>query len=239
RHFRVLCLDEFFVGDIADAMLIGGLLDNLFRNGVTLVTTSNLAPDELYRDGLQRAKFLPAIDLIREHTQVLEVAGTTDYRLRILEQSEIMHYPLEPGAEAALAQSFERMASECELNPQLEINGRPFAAKRRGDGIIWFDFSELCEQPRGSVDYIEIARAFNTVLVSGVRKLGEKDADAARRFITLVDEFYDRNVKLLMTTEAPPNELYDGRRLSFEFQRTASRLTEMQSHDYLARPHLP
>ena len=239
EHCRVLCLDEFFVSDIADAMLLSGLLEHLFLRGVTLVTTSNVAPDDLYRDGLQRAKFLPAIDLIREHTRVLELGGRTDYRLRILEQSAIMHHPLGDPAEEAMALSFSRMAAECEMNHRLEINGRPFHARRRGDGIIWFDFDELCEQPRGSIDYIEIARAFNTVLVSGARRMGDMDADAVRRFITMVDEFYDRNVKLLMTAEAPVTRLYDGKKLSFEFRRTASRLTEMQSHDYLARPHLP
>jgi len=238
-HCGVLCLDEFFVSDIADAMLLAGLLDKLFGHGVTLVTTSNVEPDKLYRDGLQRVKFLPAIELINQHTRVLELAGGVDYRLRILEQSEIMHHPLDPQAEAAMVRNFERMAGECEMNHQLEINGRTFDAKRRGDGIIWFEFSELCEQARGSIDYIEIARAFNTVFVSGVRRLGEQDADAARRFITMVDEFYDRNVKLLLTAEAPVNDLYHGNRLTFEFERTASRLTEMQSHDYLARPHLP
>ncbi len=236
---RVLCLDEFFVSDIADAMLLGGLLEELFRQGVTLVTTSNIAPDGLYRDGLQRAKFLPAIEQIKHHTRVMELAGNTDYRLRILEQSEIFHHPLDDEADAVLATSFERMAAECELNHELEVNGRIFHARRRGDGIIWFDFPELCEKPRGAVDYIEIARAFNTVVISGTPQMGENDGNAARRFITLVDEFYDRNVKLLLSAAAPIDELYTGRKLVFEFERTASRLTEMQSHDYLARPHLP
>ena len=131
------------------------------------------------------------------------------------------------------------MAAECELNHDLDINGRNFHARRRGDGVIWFEFEELCEKPRGAVDYIEIARAFNTVVVSNMPQLAEEDANAARRFITMVDEFYDRNVKLLMSAEAPVNELYQGSKLAFEFERTASRLTEMQSHDYLARPHLP
>ncbi|MBT8063846.1 MAG: AFG1 family ATPase [Gammaproteobacteria bacterium] len=236
---RVLCLDEFFVSDIADAMLLGGLLDHLFRRGVTLVTTSNTAPDDLYRDGLQRAKFLPAIELIKQHSRVMELAGGTDFRLRILEQSEIFHHPLDEAADAVLTASFERMAAECEMNHALDINGRTFHARRRGDGIIWFDFRELCEKPRGAVDYIEIARAFNTVVISNTPRMGENDANAARRFITLVDEFYDRNVKLLMSAEAPVDALYTGRKLSFEFERTASRLTEMQSHEYLARPHLP
>ena len=239
RRNRVLCLDEFFVADIADAMLLGGLLENLFARGVTLVTTSNTPPDELYRDGLQRARFLPAIEAIKRHTRVLELAGSTDFRLRILEQSEIFHHPLDERADEVLRSAFDRFAAECELNHDLEINGRLFHARRRGDGVIWFDFAELCVKPRGSVDYIEIARAFNTVVLSNVPRLGDADANAARRFITLVDEFYDRNVKLLMSAAAPPNELYAGTRLAFEYERTASRLTEMQSHDYLARPHLP
>jgi len=235
----VLCLDEFFVADIADAMLLAGLLESLFARGVTLVTTSNTEPDSLYQDGLQRAKFLPAIELIKQHTRVLNIGGETDFRLRILEQSEIFHHPLDESADRVMTAAFERMAAECELNHDLDINGRNFHARRRGDGIIWFDFDELCEKPRGAVDYIEIARAFNTVVVSNMPQLGEEDANAARRFITMVDEFYDRNVKLLMSAEVPVNELYRGNQLTFEFERTASRLTEMQSHDYLARPHLP
>jgi len=235
----VLCLDEFFVADIADAMLLAGLLESLFERGVTLVTTSNCRPDDLYRDGLQRAKFLPAIEMIKQHTRVLELAGNTDFRLRILEQSEIFHHPLDEAADRVMAVAFDRMAAECEMNHDLDINGRNFHARRRGDGVIWFEFEELCEKPRGAIDYIEIARAFNTVVVSNMPQLAEEDANAARRFITMIDEFYDRNVKLLMSAEVPIAELYTGSRLAFEFERTTSRLTEMQSHDYLALPHLP
>ena len=236
---RVLCLDEFFVSDIADAMLLSGLLEALFRNGVTLVTTSNIHPDGLYRNGLQRAKFLPAIELIKQNTRVLELGGAIDFRLRILEQSEIFHYPLDEAAERVMTTAFERMAAECEMHHDLDINGRNFHAHRRGDGVIWFDFDEICEKPRGSIDFIEIARAFNTVVISNMPQLSEEDANAARRFITLVDEFYDRNVKLLISAATPIAELYTGKKLSFEFERTTSRLTEMQSHEYLARPHLP
>jgi cell division protein ZapE len=235
----VLCLDEFFVSDIADAMLLGGLLENLFDNGVTLVTTSNIEPDGLYLNGLQRAKFLPAIELIKQNTRVLQLAGNTDFRLRILERSEIFHHPLDTAADTVMTENFDRMAADCELDHDLEINGRTFHARRRGDGIIWFEFEELCRKPRSSIDYIEIARAFNTVLLSGMPRLREEDANEARRFITMVDEFYDRNVKLLITAEAAISDLYDGRKLAFEFERTASRLTEMQSHSYLAQPHLP
>jgi cell division protein ZapE len=235
----VLCLDEFFVADIADAMLLAGLLEELFKNDVTLVTTSNIEPAGLYRDGLQRAKFLPAIDLICRHTRVLQLGGSTDYRLRILEQSEIFHFPLDEAANQVMTTAFDRMAAECEMNHDLEINGRSFHAHRRGDGIIWFEFEELCEKPRGSIDYIEIARAFNTVVISNMPQLSENDANSTRRFITLVDEFYDRNVKLLISADVTIPELYTGHQLSFEFERTRSRLTEMQSHEYLARPHLP
>jgi len=235
----VLCLDEFFVADIADAMLLAGLLDSLFARGVTLLTTSNTEPDGLYRDGLQRARFLPAIELLKRHTRILRIGGDTDFRLRILEQSEIFHHPLDDSADRVLTAAFERMAADCELNHDLDINGRNFHARRRGDGVIWFEFEELCEKPRGAVDYIEIARAFNTVFISNTPQLADEDANAARRFITMVDEFYDRNVKLLMSAEVPVNLLYTGNKLAFEFERTASRLTEMQSHDYLARPHLP
>ena len=220
-------------------MLLGGLFEHLFRQGVTLVTTSNIAPDELYKDGLQRAKFLPAIDLIKQNTRVLELSGKTDYRLRILEQSEIFHFPLDAAADRVMTESFNRMAAECELDHDLQINNRNFHARRRGDGLIWFEFEELCMRPRGSIDYIEIARTFNTVMLSNMPQLSEADSNAARRFIMLVDEFYDRNVKLLISAEVPIKELYGGKLLGFEFQRTVSRLTEMQSHDYLARPHLP
>jgi len=239
RECRILCLDEFFVSDIADAMLLSGLLDNLFSRGVTLVTTSNIEPDGLYRKGLQRARFLPAIELIKQHVRILELGGETDFRLRILEQSEIFHQPLDSAADRQMTASFDRISAECELAHDLEINGRNFHALRRGDGIIWFNFKELCDKPRGSSDYSEIARAFNTVMLSCMPQLSEDDANVARRFITLVDEFYDRNVKLLISAETSIDELYTGQKLAFEYQRTASRLTEMQSHEYLARPHLP
>jgi len=238
RNSRILCLDEFFVSDIADAMLLGRLLEHLFSHGVTLVTTSNLEPGELYSNGLQRAKFLPAIALLRRNTRVLHLAGDTDFRLRLLEQSEIYHCPLDAAAQSSMAHSFECMAAGCELNTRLEINDRPFQAIRRGDGIIWFSFDELCQKPRGPADFIEIARAFNTVMISDLPQLHEDDSNAVKRFVTLVDEFYDRGVKLLLSAQTPPELLYTGERLAFEFQRTVSRLTEMQTHNYLARPHL-
>ena len=238
RTCEVLCLDEFFVTDIADAMLLAGLLENLFAEGITLLTTSNLEPDALYRNELQRARFLPAIALIKRNTQVLHLKGEMDFRLRILQQSPTYHWPLDASAKQAMHSSFERFAAGCELERTVVINDRPFNALRRGDGVIWFTFDELCQQARGPGDFIEIARAFNTVLLSDVPQLREEDSNAARRFIILVDEFYDRGVKLLLAAQSPLETLYQGKRLAFDFQRTISRLTEMQTQDYLARPHL-
>ena len=238
-QYRVLCFDEFFVSDIADAMLLGGLLQALFAEGVTLIATSNVAPDDLYRDGLQRAKFLPAIESLKQHSLSLHVDGERDFRLRLLLRSEIFLQPLDEHAETGLGNAFTDMSAGCSLDPHLEINGRFINARQRGDGMIWFSFKELCEQATGVADYIEIARAFNTVLLSGVPVMGENNADATRRFINLIDEFYDRNVKMLISAATPIEQLYDGKRLAFEFQRTASRLTEMQSNEYLAKPHLP
>jgi cell division protein ZapE len=238
-QYRVLCFDEFFVSDIADAMLLGGLFQSLFAEGVTLIATSNVAPDNLYRGGLQRAKFLPAIESLKEHCLSLHVDGERDFRLRLLQRSEIFLQPLDEHAEASLGKAFETMSAGCSLDTHLEINGRSLNARQRGDGIIWFNFRELCELPTSTADYIEVARAFNTVLLSNVPLMDEGNADATRRFVNLIDEFYDRNIKMLISAAGPIDELYDGNRLKFEFQRTASRLTEMQSNDYLAKPHLP
>ncbi len=238
-QYRVLCFDEFFVSDIADAMLLGGLLQALFDEGVTLVATSNVAPDDLYRDGLQRAKFLPAIESLKTHCLSLHVDGDTDFRLRLLQRSKIYLHPHDEHALASLHEAFQTMSGGASMDTSLEVNGRKLRANKRGDGIIWFSFSELCERPTSTADYIEIARAFNTVLLSEVPAMGEQNADATRRFINLIDEFYDRNVKMLVSADAPIDDLYQGKRLKFEFQRTASRLTEMQSNDYLAKPHLP
>jgi len=239
KQCRVLCFDEFFVSDIADAMLLGGLLQALLTEGVTLIATSNVAPDELYKNGLQRAKFLPAIESLKKHSLTVHVEGDRDFRLRLLKRSEIFLQPLDTHAESSLHGAFERMAPGSSLEATLRINGRSLNARQRSDGIIWFDFRELCERAISSADYIEIARAFNTVLLSGVPLMDEGNADATRRFINLIDEFYDRNVKMLISAANPINKLYTGNRLAFEFQRTTSRLTEMQSNDYLAKPHLP
>jgi cell division protein ZapE len=240
RQTRVLCFDELFVSDITDAMLLGGLLRALFARGVTVVATSNVPPDDLYRDGLQRALFLPAIALLKEHLEVLNTDGGTDYRLRALERAEIYHTPLDEGAERALLDAFQRLAPEPgRADEALEVDGRSIPARLCADGVIWFDFRTICGGPRSQRDYLEIARCFQTVLVSDVPQLSAENDDAARRFINLVDVFYDRNVKLVLSAAAEPERLYGRGRLSSEFARTVSRLQEMRSHDYLARPHLP
>lgn len=240
KETRVLCLDEFHVSDIADAMLLAGLLEALLQRGVSLVTTSNVAPDNLYKDGLQRARFLPAIALLNRHTDVIHVDGENDYRLRALEKAEIYHWPLDGGANASLGASFASLGVENAITGgAIEILGRPIKTVQRAEGVVWFRFEDLCDGPRGATDYIELARLYHTVLISGVPKIGAGENDRAARFISLVDEFYDRNVNLIISAEGPLTELYREGRKAFDFERTASRLQEMQSREYLARTHLP
>ncbi len=240
RRTRVLCLDEFHVCDIGDAMLLGQLLKGLFAHGVTLVATSNTPPDELYKDGLQRANFLPAIDLLKKHTQVLELGGQTDYRLQFLERAEVYHAPLGRQAEQRMRAQFQRLASEAAVaEGRLRIEGREIVARALADAVAWFDFEVLCGGPRSTADYIEIARCFSTVLLSDIPLLDDHRADRVRRFMHLVDEFYDRNVKLIISAAVAPDELYQDERLVFEYRRTVSRLQEMQGHAYLARAHRP
>lgn len=237
---RVICFDEFFVKDITDAMILANLLEALFEQGVVLVTTSNIVPDDLYKDGLQRSRFLPAIDLLKRHCEVVNVDSGVDYRLRVLQHAEIFHSPLDEAAEAELACSFRSIAgTDGERDVSIEINRRVLTSRRLYDDVVWFEFRELCDGPRSQNDYIELAREFHTVLVSNVTCMGRGTDDQARRFINMVDEFYDRGVKLLMSAEAPAPRLYSEGNLSFEFARTLSRLQEMQSHEYLALPHKP
>jgi cell division protein ZapE len=237
-QFRVLCLDEFFVSDIGDAMILGRLLDRLFAHGVVLVTTSNTEPKQLYRDGLQRASFLPAIALIERHCVVHHMVSPTDYRLRALTQAPVYHHPLGPATEAALRDVFERLTIDAPVDDEpLSINDRVIPTLARTDGVAWFDFAALCEGPRSVADYIEIARDFHTVLLSGVPQLDALRENAARRFVNLVDEFYDRNINLIIAADAPLTALYRGERLRAEFERTESRLIEMQSEAYLASEH--
>ncbi len=235
---RVICFDEFFVSDIGDAMILGEVFAALFERGAVLVATSNVEPANLYANGLQRSRFLPAIDLLYEHTEVYHVDGDTDYRLRVLEKAELYHHPLDDAAVTSLARSFDALCVEQpQIDQTIEILGREIRAARLADDVAWFEFSELCEGPRSQNDYIELAREFHTVLLANVPVMTTRNEDAARRFISLVDEFYDRSVKLIISAAAPIQGLYDGERLTFEFERTRSRLLEMQSKDYLARIH--
>lgn len=240
RKVRVLCFDEFFVSDIADAMILGRLTEVLFERGVTLIATSNIPPDQLYKDGLQRERFLPAIARVQKNCDVLHLDSPTDYRLRALTSAEIYHWPSDQDAQLQLGHNFDQIAAETgEFAGKMRINGRDIRFLRQAEGVAWFEFDELCETARAAADYIEIARMHHTVLISRVPQLVHELEDAARRFITLVDEFYDRGVKLILAADVPQEQLYAGKRLNFEFERTQSRLTEMQSREYLAQPHLP
>ncbi|HEY1069727.1 cell division protein ZapE [Thermomonas sp.] len=235
---RVLVLDEFFVSDIGDAMLLARLLERLFAEGVVLVTTSNAAPRDLYKDGLQRARFLPAIDLIERQCEVVELVSDTDYRLRALTKSPVYRAPLDAEADAWLERRWRELGGDDgHRDAGIVIDGRRIPVRARSKGLCWFDFAALCEGPRGNADYIEIAREFHTVLVGGIPRFDALRDDAARRFVHLVDELYDRHVNLVCTADAAPMALYAGDRLVGAFERTASRLIEMQSAEYLAHEH--
>lgn len=238
REVRVLCFDELFVTDIADAMILGGLFAALLRRGVTLVVTSNVPPSQLYRDGLQRARFLPAIELLERHLEVVHLAGATDYRLRELTQAGTY---LQSGAAASAARLeslFARLAGQDSASGgSIEICGRPIAVIKVSAAVVWFEFQALCAGARSTDDYIEIAREYQSVMVSDVPCFDAGLDDEARRFIALVDELYDHNVNLVVSAAAPPAQLYRGERLAAQFARTASRLIEMQSEQYLGREH--
>jgi len=237
---RLLCLDEFLVQDIGDAMILSELLKHLIAAGGSLVTTSNLPPHRLYEGGLQRARVLPAIALLQAHCEVTELCGPCDFRLRRLSAAHTWHSPADAAAEALLADTFDRLApGSLRAGDRMIIHDRPIALHKRADGIIWFQFAAICLGPRAVADYIEIARSFNTVCISQIPIFGSDPVaeDAAKRFVHLVDEFYDRNVKLIVSAATAPTELYRGHRHSGDFARTASRLIEMQSTEYLARPH--
>jgi len=240
RDTRVLCFDEFFVSDIADAMILGTLMEALFHRGVALVATSNVAPKDLYKEGLQRQRFLPAIKMLEEHTRVLNVDGGTDYRLRQLTQAGTYIDSADPKAAARLDALFSDLSDSdpCE-GGTVEIEGRAIPVVKESENVIWFEFEALCEGPRSQNDYIEIAREYQSVIVSNVPVLTATRENAARRLISLVDEFYDRHVNLIVSAAAAPEGLYQGDRLKFEFQRTVSRLIEMQTEEYLASEHRP
>ena len=243
---QILCLDEFHVTDITDAMLMRRLLEGLMVEGVVLLTTSNFAPTELYQHGLQRVQFLPAIDLILDRMTVVNVDAGTDYRLRELEKAGTYH--LGADADRHLDEGFTHISSGAEDNAPLEIEDRLIRVRRQAPGIVWFDFEELCAGPRGKPDYIELARRYHTVLISAVPCFTLDDGNILRRFVWLVDEFYDRRVKLMLGAAVPVDDLVAAAADSDGFQahlnaslkeRLASRLTEMQTHQYLAQPHLP
>lgn len=238
RRLRVLVLDEFLVSDIGDAMLLARLLEKLFAEDVVLVTSSNTPPRELYKDGLQRVRFEPAIALIEKHCAVVHLDSPTDYRLRALTRSPVYRAPPDGQSGAWLQSRWDELTRGCphETGP-LTIDGRAIAVRGLAEGFAWFDFAALCEGPRGSADYIEIAQEFHTVLVGEIPSMSAQQDDAARRFVTLVDELYDRHVNLVCTAAAAPPALYTGIRLHAAFERTASRLIEMQSAEYLALEH--
>ena len=236
-ELRVLVLDEFFVTDIGDAMLLGRLLERMFAEGVTLVTTSNTAPANLYRDGLQRESFLPAIALLQKHCVELLADGQEDYRLRALTRSPVYRTPLDARSDTWLGERWHELSGLVEKHGNIEIESRRIPVRARGKSIVWFDFTALCEGPRGTSDYIEVAREFNTVLLGSIPAFDRNNEDAARRFVNLIDELYDRHVNLVCTAATLPTDLYSGTRLQGAFERTASRLIEMQSAEYLASQH--
>ncbi|EWH10268.1 AFG1-like ATPase [Catenovulum agarivorans DS-2] len=239
KEAKVICFDEFFVSDITDAMILAGLIQALFEHGVVLVATSNIEPQGLYRNGLQRQRFLPAIDLIEKNCLVLNVDSGVDYRLRTLTQAEIYHSPCDKNALANLDSYFSKMAiGDISTDDFIQIENRKIAVHKLAQDLVWFDFRAICDGPRSQNDYIELSQCFHTVLLSNVEQMGHGTDDIARRFIALVDEFYERNVKLIIAAQVPMEQLYTQGLLSFEFKRCLSRLQEMQSTEFLAKPHL-
>ncbi|MGD1471571.1 cell division protein ZapE [Vibrio harveyi] len=239
KEADVVCFDEFFVSDITDAMILATLLQEMFKRQMILVATSNIEPENLYRNGLQRARFLPAIDMIIQRCDVLNVDSGVDYRLRTLQQAEIYHYPLDEQASVNLNKYYHQLIGERKVAAHsIEVNHREVKVIEASDGVLHASFEQLCQTPRSQNDYIELSRIYHTVLLAEVKQMDRKIDDAARRFIALVDEFYERNVKLIISAEVSMESLYTQGQLEFEFRRCLSRLTEMQSHEYLAREHL-
>ncbi|MCM0610653.1 MAG: AFG1 family ATPase [Ideonella sp. WA131b] len=235
RRFRLICFDEFHVADVTDAMILHRLLDALFANRVSIVATSNFHPDGLYPNGLHRDRILPAIELLKAKLEVINVDAGTDYRRRTLQKLPLLHTPLGPQAEAALEVAFESLREAQDEPPVLNIEHREIRAVRRAGGVVWFDFRILCGGPRSQNDYLELASRFHTVLLANVPQMPPRLASEARRFTWLVDVLYDRRVKLILSTAAPPEQLYTEGPLAHEFPRTVSRLVEMQSAEYLGQ----
>jgi cell division protein ZapE len=236
KRYRMICFDEFHVSDIADAMILYRLLDGLFKNGVQFVMTSNYDPDLLYPDGLHRDRMLPAIELIKEKLDVLNVDAGIDYRQRTLAQVEVYHTPLGAAADKALRHSFAQLAAVPDESPLLHIEKRELKALRKADGVVWFDFATLCGGPRSQNDYLELASRFHAVILADVPQMTPRMQSEARRFTWLIDVFYDHKVKLLMSAAVPPEELYVEGPMANEFTRTVSRIVEMQSREYLEAP---
>jgi len=234
KRYKLICFDEFHVADITDAMILHRLLAALFDNGVGFVTTSNFKPDDLYPDGLHRDRILPAIALLNQKLEVLSVDNGTDYRRRTLEQLRLYLTPNGPEADAEMTQAFDKLAESADEDPVLHIEAREIQARRKAGGVVWFDFRTLCGGPRSQNDYLEIATQFHTVLLSDVPQMTVSRASEARRFTWLVDVFYDRRVKLIMSAAVEPEALYTEGPLAHEFPRTVSRLTEMHSAEFLA-----
>lgn len=235
---KILCFDEFVVNDVADAVILVKLMRVLFNEGMTLVATSNVEPKNLYKGGLQRDLFMPAIDMIYEYTDVINIDSGIDYRLRFLDKAETYFWPLNAAAAEGMEHNFKHLSPDTGVaGATIEVEGRELTSIKRSDGVIWFSFTELCDGPRSQNDYIELARCFHSILLSNVPVLDRLQEDQARRFINLVDVFYDHNVKLIVSAAVSSDKLYEGTRVGFEFQRTTSRLQEMQSHDYLALSH--
>lgn len=240
KEADVLCFDEFFVSDITDAMLLGTLLQALFARGITLVSTSNIPPDNLYHNGLQRARFLPAIVLIKRYCTVMNVDAGIDYRLRTLTQAGLYFTPMTTETRQRMDEMFAKLAGSVgEINPVLEINHRPLPALCSSGGVLAVEFAVLCEEARSQLDYIALSRRYHTVFLHHVKKMDTLNENTARRFLALVDEFYERHVKLIISAELSMFEIYQGDHLKFEYQRCLSRLQEMQSEDYLRLEHLP
>ncbi len=243
KRYRLICFDEFHVNDVADALILGRLFERTVRSGVVYCMTSNYHPDELYRDGLKREDFLPAIRLIKESLDVINVDSGIDYRLRAMERVRAYHTPLGPDTERALMATFEQIAEVEEESHDLDVEGRIIPYRHRAGGVVWFDFKVICGWGRSQNDYLDLSKRFHTVIVAGVPRMGLSRADEARRFTLMVDVFYDNRVNLIVSAEAPPDGLLaiDGapldarlRAMQFEFDRTSSRLIEMQSIEYLA-----
>lgn len=234
RRYRLICFDEFHVADVTDAMILHRLLESLFENRVSIVTTSNFKPDDLYPNGLHRDRILPAIELLKDRLDVISVDNGTDYRQDTFSQVGLYQWPLNEASESAMTQAFERLAEAKDESPLLHIEHREIRARRRAGGVVWFDFKELCGGPRSQNDYLELATQFHTVLLSGVPAMSPRMASEARRFTWLVDVLYDRRVKLILSAEVQPELLYTEGAMAHEFPRTVSRLREMQSAEFLA-----